>query len=126
MLPLRFGKLWLLAGWLGVFGAMAASLSPSSPPVPFTFDDKLAHGLIYLVLMLWFAGIYKRQRYLVIAAALFGLGIALELLQARIGRERSGFDMLANLTGILVGLALAWRAFGGWCMKLEDWLLARS
>ncbi|MGH8496423.1 MAG: VanZ family protein [Gammaproteobacteria bacterium] len=126
MLPLRFGKLWLLAGWLGVLGATAASLTPSTTPVPLILNDKVTHGFIYLVLMLWFAGIYKRQRYLLIAGGLFAMGVALEFLQAHVGRELSGFDVLANLTGIVIGLALAWRALGGWCAKLEDWLLAQT
>ncbi|MBA3562977.1 MAG: VanZ family protein [Gammaproteobacteria bacterium] len=126
MLPLRFGMLWLSAGWLGVLGATVVSLSPSVPQVQFSFDDKLAHAFVYLLLMLWFAGIYKRRRYLLIAAGLFTMGVALELLQARIGRDLSGLDMLANLIGIVCGLALAWGALGGWCVKLESWLLAKT
>ncbi|CAN5303078.1 hypothetical protein BH24PSE2_BH24PSE2_22200 [soil metagenome] len=126
MLPLRFGKIWLLIAWLGVIGAVAASLSPRLPHVQFGFDDKIAHACAYLLLMLWFAGIYRRSRYLLIAAGLFTMGVVLEFLQARVGRHLSGFDMLANLSGILIGLLLAWHALGGWCAKVERWLLAKS
>lgn len=125
MLPLRYGRVWLFAGWAGVLGAAIVSLTPGTSVMSLPLSDKLIHALVYLVLMLWFGGIYRRRRYLPIAASLFALGVALEFLQTRVGRDRSALDMLANLTGILVGLALAWHALGGWCVKAEGWLRAR-
>ncbi|HUO81239.1 MAG TPA: VanZ family protein [Gammaproteobacteria bacterium] len=123
MLPLRFGRTWLLIGWLGVFTAAAASVAPGLAEIQLGFSDKIGHALVYFLLMLWFAGIYRRQRYLLIAAGLFGLGVALELVQAHVGRDASALDMAANLTGIGIGFGLAWHALGGWCAKLECWLL---
>lgn len=93
---------------------------PSPPTTEVTINDKLLHGITYFVLATWFAGIYRPERYVVLGAALLALGAVIELLQAA-GGERMGewFDLLANLTGILLGLGLARAGLGGWCLRVE-------
>ena len=103
-----------------VAGTVVLSLMPSPPTTEVTIDDKLLHGITYFVLATWFTGIYRPERYAMVGAALLALGAVIELLQAA-GGERLGewFDLLANLTGILLGLGLARAGLGGWCLRVE-------
>jgi VanZ family protein len=97
------------------------SLAPAPDSVGVSTWDKLGHFLIYAVLMLWFAGIYRPSRYLVIAIALILLGGLLELLQSLTGYRMGDWnDFLANGAGVLLGVALARLALGGWCARIED------
>ena len=123
MRPLKFPLLWITLGWLMVAAACVGALVPGYK-VPLVGQyDKLIHGGTYLVLMLWFAGIYERSRYLLIAAALALLGVSLEFGQ-RLVRSRAfdGYDLSANLVGVVVGLTLAATFLGSWCQQVEGWL----
>jgi hypothetical protein len=93
---------------------------PSPPTTDVVINDKLLHFATYGVLAGWFAGIYQRSRYPLIAVALLALGAALELLQ-RAGGERMGewLDLAANAAGIATGLCLALIGLAGWCGWLE-------
>ena len=128
MLPLRYGRFWLAFGWAGLLFAVLASLiSPSYIP-RIDLSDKILHASYYLLLMLWFAGIYRRSRYLPIAAGLFLFGWGLELLQGLevfAGHHMHAGDLAANATGIAVAWLLALLGMGGWCAKLES-LLGRK
>ena len=123
VLPLRYTILWLLGGWVLVLGAVVGSLTPSTAAVAI-LHDKLLHFGAYLLMTFWFTGIYRRHRYAAIGLGLLALGIALELLQARLLPTRSGSygDLLANAGGIAAGLGLALGGLGGWCVRIEDWL----
>ncbi len=125
MLPLRFPKLWSALGWLLVAGVVVGSLVPGRAIPALTVDDKLLHAGAYGLLMLWFSGFYRRGLYVVIGAALLGLGVALELLQG-LTRTRSfdWYDVVANGGGIVVGCALAFLLVGGWCERIEQRLLS--
>ena len=116
--------LWLGLGWLLVAGTVYLSLVPSPPTTDVVINDKLLHFATYCVLAGWFAGIYRRARYPLIAVALLALGAALELLQ-RAGGERMGewLDLAANAAGIGTGLGLALVGLAGWCGWLERLLL---
>lgn len=125
MLPLRFSKLWSALGWLLVVGVAVGSLVPGQTIRAVTVDDALLHAGAYGLLMVWFSGLYRRGLYVVIAATLFALGIALDLLQG-LTRTRSfdWYDVAADLVGILVGCALAFALVGGWCQRVERRLLS--
>jgi len=123
MRPLKAPLLWLTIGWLLVAAACFGSLIPGHRlPLP-GGSDKLLHAGTYLILMIWFAGIYQSSRYFVIAIALLGLGVALEFGQRLvITRAFDGLDLTANLVGVLLGWALAATLLGGWCQLVEGWL----
>jgi VanZ family protein len=125
LLPLRFPRLWSALGWLFVIGVVVGSLLPG-PSIEFvTVDDKLLHAGTYTLLMLWFSGLYRRGLYVVIAAALGALGVALDLLQGLTStRSFDWYDVVADLGGVLVGCALAFLVVGGWCERIERRLLS--
>lgn len=125
MLPLRFPKLWSALGWVLVVGVVVGSLVPGQSIQAVNVPDKLLHAGTYGLLMVWFSGLYRRGLYVAIAAALFALGVALDLLQG-LTRTRSFdlHDLAANLAGVLVGCALAFVVVGGWCQRVEQRLLS--
>jgi VanZ family protein len=108
-----------------VIGVVVGSLIPGRSIEFVTVNDKLLHGGTYGVLMMWFAGLYRRGLYVFIAAGLFALGVALDLLQG-LTRTRSfdWYDVAADLAGVLVGCALAFAVVGGWCERIERRLLS--
>ena len=125
MLPLRFPRLWSALGWLLVIGVVVGSLLPGSSIEFVTVDDKLLHAGTYTLLMLWFSGLYRRGLYVVIAAALAALGVALDLLQGLTStRSFDWYDVVADFGGVLVGCALAFWVVGGWCERIERRLLS--
>jgi VanZ family protein len=85
------------------------------------WNDKSTHALTYLVLALWFLGLYPRSRHLRILGLLFGLGVTIEFLQASmpLGRQGDVADVIANSTGILVGFVLVRFGLDGWAQWLE-------
>jgi VanZ family protein len=87
---------------------MWGTLTPSPPGALVAGGDKLAHVLAYLVLALWFGGLYMDKGRVVSALALAALGVALEFLQQAGGvRQLELHDMLANGIGVLSGWALS-------------------
>jgi VanZ family protein len=112
--------------WLLVIAVIFGSLLPS-PVVTRIVDvsDKVQHAAAYFLLMVWFAGFYRRGHYPLIAAVLMGLGIALDVLQSF--TETRSFDLYdigMNCAGVLVGLALSLLLIGGWCQRVEQRLLS--
>jgi hypothetical protein len=125
MLNLRYPWAWWSCGWLLVIGISIGSLIPGDYLPDFSIRDKLLHAGAYGLLMLWFAGLYRRERHWIIAALIFALGFALDLAQA--GTSSRSFelaDVAANAGGILVGFALAFTLFEGWCRRFEQLFLA--
>ena len=104
-----------------MLATIIVSLVPAPPPLSISFSDKLAHIAIYAVLAIWFAGIYTRSRYGVIAASLILLGGGLELLQSETGYRLGDWnDFLANGIGVFLGLAICHLGLGGWCAWIES------
>jgi VanZ family protein len=122
MLPLRFPRLWLGLGWLAVTLAIVACLVPMSKlPQPPSLSDKSEHILGYVLLSCWFAGIYPRSRYWIIGILLASMGVLIEFAQGAMhyGRQADPYDVLANCTGILIGLLLSRLFLGGWAQRVE-------
>lgn len=122
MLPLRFRRTWLITGWALVLLAVYGSLTGDAAVAHSTiFNDKVMHAGTYATLSLWFAGIYPRSRYIMIALGLFALGISMEFLQGIMqeGRQRDIHDVFANTLGICIGLAMATWWLSGWAQRLE-------
>ena len=120
MQPLRVPLLWLALGWGMVTVACLGSLLPGRQVPMLAGYDKFYHVGTYLLLMVWFSGIYRRQRYPIIAFALAVLGLALEFAQGlMVSRYFDTYDLIANLIGIAAGFVLAWTLVGGWCQVAE-------
>ena len=123
MLPLRFPWLWWALGWLLVAGVVFGSLLPGVPSI--SPSDKLMHFGAYFILMVWFAGLYSRERHFIVAALLLLLGFGLDLAQgASPYRVFDWFDVAADAGGILVGLLLSRFVLAGWCQRVERLLAA--
>ncbi len=126
MHPLKYARLWLAGGLLLVVLIVVLSLAPDMPGPSMSGADKLAHILMYLIAMFWFAGIYVRANWARVGLVLVLLGIIIELLQATSGwREGDWLDALMNLAGVGLGIALAWLWSDGWCSAVERRWLAR-
>ncbi len=112
--------LWMLAGWALLLLVVTGSVIPSVVVSEFAAADKVAHMLSYFVLMVWFSGMYARRRQAVIALTLILFGIVLEFVQAQLPyRLFDPLDLVANATGILLGLCLSFLVLAGWCQRVE-------
>jgi VanZ family protein len=89
-----------------------------------THFDKIEHAAAYVLLAVWFTGLVTPPRYWRVVLALATFGLTIEFLQAAMpfGRQGDPRDVLANVTGIGIGLALARWVTGGWALKAEAWL----
>lgn len=126
MLPLRYAGYWQAAGWAMIVSVLVGALLPLGVQTGMAGIDKLAHFLSFLLLTLWFNGIYRRSRYPVVALLLLGFGLAIELAQtAASQRVAELHDFVADGLGIAAGLALSLAGLGEWCTRVEAWLAAR-
>lgn len=124
LLALRHPRLWLVSGWILIVLAVIASIVPAHElPTIGGVSDKLEHVVGYLVLAVWFAGIYPKSRYPMIGVALLVMGIVIEGLQGamKVGRQADLRDVYANSVGIVCGLTLALVWLGGWAQRVETW-----
>ena len=125
MLPLAHAPAWIVASVLLVVAVLYLSLAPLHVPaeLPAHFD-KIEHAAAYVFLVVWFTGLVARPRYWRVMVALVVFGLMIEFLQAAmpLGRQGDPWDVLANVTGIGIGLALARWMTGGWALKAEAWL----
>jgi VanZ family protein len=127
LLPLRYPKLWVVLGWLLVAAVVVGSLIPGQALHTVSWNDKLMHAGSYFLLMVWFAGLYSRQRHIWIAVGLLALGVALDSLQLTTKtRSFDVRDVAANGFGILAGLMLSVWLLEGWCQRVERLVLARE
>jgi VanZ family protein len=125
VLPLRFPKLWTAFAWLLTAGVIVGSLLPGDVVAHIHVRDKLMHAGSYLVLMVCFAGFYRRGLYPIVAAVLLVLGLTLDLLQLLTeSRSFDWNDVAMNGAGIVAGLVLSWWLLGGWCQRVERRLLS--
>jgi VanZ family protein len=127
VIALRYPWLWAILGWMLVIGVCVGSLVPSSAVDTFSVNDKLLHAGAYFLLMVWFAGLYRRRYHGAIAAVLLALGIVLDTLQTQtVTRSFELADIAGNAVGIVIGFALSVRLLEGWCQRLERWLFVAS
>ena len=128
MLPLRHIRYWQIASVVILLFVLAATLMPavwfwgdkSSGVEWFKGVDKWLHGITFMVLSLWFAGLYQRQSYWRVAIGLLIFGLAIEACQRMVGyRTADWLDVGADIAGIVVGLAIALAGLGGWSLSVE-------
>jgi len=108
---LRLRFLWMAFGYGLVFTVVYLSVTtePVHIDMGMDYQDKLFHALAYFSLMAWFAQIYHdRFRRNMIALVFVFMGVALEYIQA-LGPVRmfEYADMVANTSGVLLGLLLS-------------------
>lgn len=122
MRELQWKWLWWAVGMCLVAGVIAGSLMPNPDAVlPVHIWDKFQHAGAYALLMLWFGWLCRRPWQALPAAALVGLGVALEFVQAAVGRDFSYGDMLADACGV----TLAWVVVASPLGAALSWLESR-
>jgi VanZ family protein len=121
-LTLRYPRLWLTLGWLAVIFAIVVCLVPANELPQAGLSDKSEHFLAYLLLSLWFGGIYPRASYWRVAISLCLMGILIEFAQGamQLGRQADVLDVIANSSGIVAGLLLCWMGLGAWPQWVES------
>ena len=125
MLPLRLPKLWTAFAWLLTAGVIVGSLLPGEVVAQVHGRDKLMHAGGYFVLMVAFAGLYRRGLCPIVALMLVALGLVLDLLQLLTQtRSFDWEDVAMNCAGIVTGLVLSWWFLAGWCQRVEQRLLS--
>jgi len=135
MLPLKNAGLWRVLSVVILILVLVAALSPAF----WFFDtkrealswfknaDKLIHATTFIVLSIWFAGLFERRAWWRIAIGLMAFGFVVEFFQLQLKyRTADWFDIAANTAGIIVGLAVAAAGLGGWALRFEDWYLRRN
>ncbi|MGQ5525122.1 VanZ family protein [Chitinimonas sp. PSY-7] len=101
-------KLGLVVGLLMIAAIFIGSLMPNPPLPDAPNSDKLAHLLGYSVLSTWWSLNLPRRPWIVFLVG-SAFGVLIECLQALTPyRSFDPLDMLANSTGCLLGLLVAW------------------
>ncbi len=121
MLSLPHGRALLVIGWLLVVIIVVGSLLPEAIGIGLDVSDKLRHFAGYFVLMLYFAGLYPRERHWLLALAFFLMGAALELLQGTLTATRAMEfgDLAVNTLGVASAFLLARLGLGDWARRLD-------
>ena len=134
MLPLRHVRRWQLASLIILFFVLAMALMPAV----WFFDDKVKalswfesvdkwlHGVTFLVLSLWFTGLYRTGSYWKMGIGLLLFGLVIEACQLMVSyRTADWIDVGANAAGIILGLVIGVAGIGGWCLRAEERLAKR-
>ncbi len=134
MLPLRYVRRWQIASAFLLLFVIASTLLPAdwfwsgSPDVStwIVNPDKWLHCITFVILAVWFAGLYRPGSYWRIGVGLILFGLFIEACQQLVAyRSAEMFDVAADIAGIVVGLVIAAAGLGGWSLRLEDWLVSR-
>jgi len=125
MNSLKFIRLWTLIGYGLVILVVVLSLAPSLPsPVEFPQVDKFVHVVTYGILMLWFAQLHPKSRYVWLAVCFIALGILMEVLQSQLAtRSAEVWDIAANSLGTFLSWGLALMGMNTLFHQFEDWYL---
>ena len=114
-------------GWVLVAVALAVCLVPGHElPTSFEFNDKVSHLVGHGALALYFAGLVPRRSWWKVFISLLLFGVAIEIAQyfMHVGRDGDPRDVLANSSGVLLGLALGWLGLARW-PELLAWVLGQ-
>jgi len=134
MLPLRYVRRWQIASAFLLIFVLASTLMPTDwfwssdrdVSTWFIDVDKWLHGITFVILAVWFAGLYRPRSYWKIGVGLILFGLFIEACQQLVGyRSAETFDVAADIVGIVVGLVIAGAGLGGWSLRLESWLVGR-
>lgn len=134
MLPLRRVGLWRVLSVVILCLVLVAALSPAfwffdtrgSALSWFQNADKWLHAFTFIVLSIWFTGLYEKHSWWRIAIGLMLFGFIVEFCQLQVSyRTADWIDIGANTVGIIVGLTVATLGLGGWALRIEDWYSRR-
>jgi VanZ family protein len=93
------------------------------PPIPDLLTiGKFDHGFAYFCLAAMAVQLYaKRNDWLVAAAAMIALGIALEFAQGYLTtyRDMSAYDGMIDTVGAVIGLATGWTPFTNVLQRID-------
>jgi len=108
---LNFRIFWLSLSWLWLFTIIVLSLIsiPKTVTISIPHIDKLEHAISYCILMFLFAQCYSLKKTRIQYAVAFTcVGVLLEIFQSfTIDRFFEYADMVANTTGVILGLILS-------------------
>ncbi len=108
---LKIRKLWLILGWFWLLIIVTLSLIsiPKIAELSIQHVDKIEHSISYFVLMFLFAQCYTAKATRLGYALLFVLlGVSLEFLQGYTATRQFEYaDMIANTSGVILGLILS-------------------
>jgi hypothetical protein len=129
MLPLRYAKRWQLASILILILVLAVAMMPAvwfwndkiTALAWFKSVDKWLHATTFLVLSVWFTGLYHKGSYWRIGLSLLAFGLAIEACQRMVSyRTADWIDVGADAAGIIIGLSIGAAGIGGWCLRAEE------
>ena len=122
MQPLRYPLMWLGAGLFLLDLGLYVALQPTTGFIPVSINDKLLHMGSFMAFMIWFGGVFEPRRTPVLALALSGYGLLIELLQMLTPtRQAEVMDLVADVAGVLLGWLLCTAGFARWCRTVESW-----
>jgi VanZ family protein len=125
----RFWWFWWSAGWVMLACTINESLQRHVWKVAEMISwDKANHFTGYFLLTMWFTGVARRSRYLLVGVLLIAFGGSLEIAQGLMheGRTADWFDFLANSLGVATGVTLALCGLGNWMIWVEKLLRVRK
>ncbi len=134
MLPLRYARRWQVASLTLLLLVLVATLMPAvwywddrfKALARFDDVDKWFHGVTFLVLSLWFTGMFRRRSYWKIGIGLLLFGLVVEACQRIVSyRTAEWLDVGADAAGIILGLVIGLAGIGGWCLHVEERLAKR-
>jgi VanZ family protein len=128
MLSVRHVQVWRMLSCVVIVAAIIVCLLPARELPNTGLNDKFEHTTAYVLLTLWFVGLYPRSRYWVVALGLFLMGVGIEFAQGamHMGRQADVRDVVANSSGIMIGIALAFAGLGGWVQWIDGWTRGRE
>jgi len=135
MLPLRYARRWRVASVVLLIFVLAGTMMPAVWFWPnrrefvtwFIGADKWLHGITFVFLAIWFAGLYERRSYLKIGLGLTLFGLLIEACQRLVTYRSSDIlDIVADAAGISIGLVVAMAGLGGWSLWFENRFITRK
>ncbi len=120
--PLRYPRMWFGTGLFLLGLGLYVALQPSTPFIPVAINDKLLHAGSFMAFMVWFGGVFEARRAPLLVLALVGYGVLIEVLQSFTPTRQAEFmDVVADVTGVLLGWLLCTAGFARWCRTVESW-----
>jgi VanZ family protein len=118
---LRLARLWWALGWAMVLFITVSCLEPPRYVPNLHLWDKAEHAIAFGGMTLWFGGLVRRSRYLVVGFVMLLFGGGIEIAQGvmRWGRDMDIMDFLADGVGISIALAALYLGLGAWASWVE-------
>ena len=118
---LRLARLWWALGWALVVFITVSCLEPPRYVPNLHLWDKAEHALAFGGLTLWFGGLARRSRYLVVGFVMLLFGGGIEIAQGvmRWGRDMDILDFLADGVGVSIALSALYLGLGAWACWVE-------